>query len=54
MRAVGLFAQGGPEVLEVVQLPEDHAGPGQVRLRVHAATVNPANDIPLKYRSYQQ
>jgi NADPH2:quinone reductase len=43
MRAVGLFTQGGPEVLEVVQLPEDHAGPGQVRIRVHAATVNPTD-----------
>ena len=43
MRAVGLFAQGGPEVLQVVELPEDHAGPGQVRLRVHAATVNPTD-----------
>jgi NADPH2:quinone reductase len=43
MRAVGLFAQGGPEVLEVVELPEDHAGSGQVRIRVHAATVNPTD-----------
>ena len=43
MRAVGLFKQGGPEVLEVVDLPEVHAGPGEVRLRVHAATVNPTD-----------
>ena len=43
MRAVGLFAQGGPEVLELVELLEDHAGPGQVRLRVHTATVNPTD-----------
>src|SRR6202050_531013 len=43
MRSVGLFAQGGPEVLQVVELPEDHAGPGQVRIRVHAATVNPTD-----------
>src|ERR1700722_8616964 len=43
MRAVGLFAQGGPDVLQVVQLPEDHAGPGQVRIRVHAATVKPTD-----------
>jgi NADPH2:quinone reductase len=43
MRAVGLFAQGGPDVLQVVELPEDHAGPGQVRIRVHAATVNPTD-----------
>jgi NADPH:quinone reductase len=43
MRAVGLFTFGGPEVLQVVDLPEIHAGPGQVRIRVHAATVNPTD-----------
>ena len=43
MRAVGLSTHGGPEVLKVVDLPEVHAGPGQVRIRVHAATVNPTD-----------
>jgi NADPH:quinone reductase-like Zn-dependent oxidoreductase len=43
MRAVGLFTHGGPEVLQVVDLPEVHAGPGQVRIRVHSATVNPTD-----------
>ena len=43
MRGVGLFTFGGPEVLQVVDLPEVHAGPGQVRIRVHAATVNPTD-----------
>ena len=43
MRAVGVTRFGGPEVLEIVDLPEEHAGPGQVRLRVHAATVNPTD-----------
>ncbi len=43
MRAVGLFTYGGPEVLEVVDVPEVHAGPGEVRIRVHAATVNPTD-----------
>jgi NADPH2:quinone reductase len=43
MRAVGLFAHGGPEVLQVVELPVDHAGPGQVRIRVRAAAVNPTD-----------
>jgi NADPH:quinone reductase-like Zn-dependent oxidoreductase len=43
MRAVGLFTQGGPEVLQIIDLPEVHAGPGQVRVRVHAATVNPTD-----------
>src|SRR3954447_17343589 len=34
---------GGPEALEVVDLPERHAGPGEVRLRVHAAAVSPTD-----------
>ncbi len=36
---------GGPEVLEVVDLPEVHAGPGQVRIRIHAAAVNPTDTM---------
>ena len=43
MRAVGLFTHGGPEVLQVVELPEVHAGPGQVRIRVRVAAVNPTD-----------
>lgn len=43
MRAVGVVEFGGPEVLRVVELPEVHAGPGEVRMRVHAATVNPTD-----------
>jgi NADPH2:quinone reductase len=34
---------GGPEALEVVDLPETHAGPGQVRVRGYAAAVNPTD-----------
>jgi len=45
MRAVGLMKHGGPEVLEVLDLPEVHAGPGQVRLHVHAAAVNPTDTM---------
>lgn len=43
MRAVGVNTYGGPEALELVELPETHAGPGEVRLRVYAATVNPTD-----------
>jgi NADPH:quinone reductase len=43
MRAVGLLTFGGPEVLQVIDLPEIHAGPGQVRIRNYAATVNPTD-----------
>src|SRR6266851_9295007 len=43
MRAVGVMVHGGPETLKVVDIPEAHAGPGQVRIRVHAAAVNPTD-----------
>ncbi len=43
MRAVGLMVHGGPEVLRVVEVPEVQAGPGQVRMRIHAAAVNPTD-----------
>ncbi|MEU4555449.1 NADPH:quinone reductase-like Zn-dependent oxidoreductase [Micromonospora violae] len=45
MRAVGLHEFGGPEVLRVIELPEPHAGPGEVRVRVHAAAVNPSDTL---------
>jgi len=40
MKAVCFSQFGGPEVLEIVDLPEPHAGPGQVRIAVRAAGVN--------------
>jgi NADPH:quinone reductase-like Zn-dependent oxidoreductase len=40
MKAVQFSAYGGPEVLQVVDIPEPHAGPGQVRIAVRAAGVN--------------
>lgn len=43
MRGVGVTEFGGPEVLKVVELPETHAAAGEVRICVHAATVNPTD-----------
>src|SRR5262245_15431548 len=43
MRALTFSTFGGPEVLEVKDLPERTPGPGQVRIRVKAATVNPTD-----------
>ncbi|MEW9534033.1 NADP-dependent oxidoreductase [Microbispora sp. NPDC049125] len=40
-RAVIYEAFGGPEVLELQEVPEPHAGPGEVRVRVTAAGLNP-------------
>jgi NADPH:quinone reductase-like Zn-dependent oxidoreductase len=34
---------GGPEALHVVDVPQEPLGPGQLRLRVTAATVNPTD-----------
>jgi NADPH:quinone reductase len=43
MRAIGVMTFGGPEALQVVELPVPDPGPGEVRLRVHAAAVNPTD-----------
>jgi len=48
MRAVVYDEYGGPEVLHVADAEEPHAGPGQVRIAVRAAGVNP---IDFKQRS---
>ena len=41
MKAAAFTEFGGPEVLKALDLPEPHAGPGQVRVRVKAAGVQP-------------
>ena len=42
MYALQYAEYGGPEVLQVNHdVPEPHAGPGQVRVAVHATSVNP-------------
>lgn len=40
MRAVQFEQYGGPEVLEIAEVEEPHAGPGRIRIQVHAAGVN--------------
>ena len=45
MRGVGVIEFGGPEALQVVDLPEVHAGAGEVRIRVHAVAVNPTDTM---------
>jgi NADPH2:quinone reductase len=47
MRGVGVFEFGAPDVLRVIDLAEVHAGPGEIRVRVHAASVNPT-DLSLR------
>ncbi|MDT0345349.1 NADP-dependent oxidoreductase [Streptomyces litchfieldiae] len=43
MRAVVAKSFGGPEVLDVTEVPVPAPGAGQVRVRVEAATVNPVD-----------
>ena len=40
MKAAQFSRFGGPEVLEIVDLPDPHPDPGQVRIAVRAAGVN--------------
>lgn len=41
MRAAAFAEAGGPEVLKLTELPAPQAGPGEVRVRVRAAGVQP-------------
>ncbi len=45
MKAIGVTEFGGPDALHVVELPDPQAGPGEVRIRVHAAAVNPTDTV---------
>ncbi|ACK49842.1 Alcohol dehydrogenase GroES domain protein [Methylocella silvestris BL2] len=40
MKAAQFSRFGGPEVLEIVDLPDPHPGPGQIRIIVRAAGIN--------------
>jgi len=40
MKSVQFSEYGGPEVLRLVEVPEPHAGSGQVRIAVRAAGIN--------------
>jgi NADPH:quinone reductase-like Zn-dependent oxidoreductase len=41
MKAVTFTEYGGPEVVHVADVEEPHPGPGQIRIAVRAAAVNP-------------
>ena len=43
MRVVGVKDFGGPEALQVYEVETPHAGPGEVRINVRAAAVNPTD-----------
>lgn len=43
VRAVGVTEYGGPEALQVLDVPATEIGPGQVRVHVTAAAINPTD-----------
>lgn len=43
MRTIGVTEFGGPDALHEVDLPAPQVGPGQIRVRVRAAAVNPTD-----------
>ncbi|MFE6500824.1 NADP-dependent oxidoreductase [Kitasatospora sp. NPDC057738] len=43
MKAVTVTGNGGPEVLRVAEVPDPRPGPGEVRVRVYAAGVQPVD-----------
>jgi NADPH:quinone reductase len=45
VKAIGVTRYGGPDALHVIDLPQPHAGPGEVRIRVRAAAVNPTDTL---------
>ena len=43
MRAIVIKAPGGPEVLELGEVPDPRPGAGELLVRVRAAGVNPSD-----------
>jgi NADPH:quinone reductase-like Zn-dependent oxidoreductase len=56
MKAVQFSEYGSPEVLRVVEVDEPHPGPGEVRIAVRAAGVNPSDWKRLagQYRDFEE
>ena len=40
MKAIRIHAYGGPEVMQLEELPTPSPGPGEALVRIHAASVN--------------
>jgi NADPH2:quinone reductase len=51
MKAIRVHQFGGPEVMQLEEVPTPQAGPGQVLVRVHAAGINPV-DVYIRSGAY--
>ena len=45
MKAIGIMRYGGPEVFEVIDVPEVNAGYKEVRIKNFASAVNPTDIV---------
>lgn len=45
MLVIGVTEFGGPDALAIHEVPEPHAGPGQVRIKVRAVAVSPTDTV---------
>jgi NADPH:quinone reductase-like Zn-dependent oxidoreductase len=56
MKAIQFSEYGSPDVLRIVEVNEPHAGPGEVRIAVRAAGVNPSDWKRLagQYRDFEE
>lgn len=45
MKVIGVTEFGGPDALAIHEVPEPHAGPGQVRIKVRAVAVSPTDTL---------
>jgi len=56
MKAIQFSRYGGPDVLDIVEIDPPHPGPGEVRIRVRAAGVNPSDwkRREGQYRAFEQ
>jgi NADPH:quinone reductase-like Zn-dependent oxidoreductase len=43
MKAIRIHSYGGPEVLVYEEVPRPAPGPGEVRVKVYAAALNPVD-----------
>ncbi len=54
MKAVVIHEYGGPEVLTYEDVPEPRTGPGEIKIEIHAVSVNRVLDVELRKGNQRQ